>query len=61
MLEGHDAYVDVGGWSPVEDVLVTAASDRSCYLWRLEADQPAEKVEVVGEDLSSADLLSSWM
>ena len=37
----------------MEDVLVTAASDRSCYLWRLAADQPAEKVEVTGEDLNS--------
>ena len=60
MLEGHDAYVDVGGWSPVGDVLLTAASDRSCYLWRLEADQPAEKVEVAGEDLSSAVSSLAW-
>ena len=33
MLEGHEAYVDVGGWSPVTDVLVTASSDRNSYLW----------------------------
>ena len=33
----------------MEDVLVTAASDRSCYLWRLEADQPAEKGFVLDE------------
>ena len=60
VLEGHDAYVDIGGWSPVEDVLLTAASDRSCYLWRLEADQPAEKVEVTGEDLNSPVSSLAW-
>ena len=28
LLEGHDGYVDVAGWSPTEDVLVTGSSDR---------------------------------
>ena len=36
VLEGHEAYVDVGGWSPVTDVLVTASSDRNSYLWTLQ-------------------------
>ena len=29
LLEGHDGYVDIAGWSPTEDVIVTASSDKS--------------------------------
>ena len=28
LLEGHEGYVDVAAWSPLEDVIVTGSSDR---------------------------------
>ena len=28
ILEGHDNYVDVAAWSPVEDQLVTGSTDK---------------------------------
>ena len=27
ILEGHDNYVDVAAWSPVEDLIVTGSTD----------------------------------
>ena len=28
VLEGHDSYVDVAGWSPLDDHLVTGSADK---------------------------------
>ena len=28
VLEGHDNYVDIGGWAPGGDTLVTASTDK---------------------------------
>merc|ERR1719336_3810327 len=33
VLEGHDNYVDIGGWAPGGDTLVTASTDKRCFLW----------------------------
>ena len=60
VLEGHEAYVDVGGWSPVSDVLVTASSDRTSYLWSLRPHQAPDRVELSGEDLDSPVSCLAW-
>ena len=31
LLEGHEGYIDVAAWSPIDDVIVTGSSDR-CHL-----------------------------
>ena len=60
VLEGHETYVDVGGWSPVEDMLVTGSSDRNSYLWTLQPHQPPERLQLNGEDLSSPVSSMAW-
>jgi len=60
ILEGHDNYVDVAAWSPVEDQLVTGSTDKQAFLWKIEPHQAPDKVVLECEDLDSPVSSLGW-
>jgi len=60
VLEGHDSYVDVAGWSPLDDHLVTGSADKQAFLWTIEPHQPPDKVVLDCEDLDSPVSSLGW-
>ena len=62
----HTQYVDVCVWSPTTDVLLTASSDKQCYLWTVtgeigeaSASPPPGRPVALDEIVCCADWSSS--
>jgi len=60
LLEGHEGYVDVAAWSPLEDVIVTGSSDRQAFLWHIHGHQAPDRVSLEAEDLDSPVSAVAW-
>merc|ERR1712110_196353 len=60
VLEGHDNYIDLAAWAPNDDNLVTASSDKKCYLWSLHPNQPPEQELLRNSDIDSAVSSIAW-
>ena len=64
-LNGHSQYVDVCQWHPKKDLLLTASSDKKCFLWNcryLIIDPKAAPVPPIEVDVPDAEIVccATW-